>query len=109
MERWSAKGLGDLLSVFGVFRFLARQPAVEGFGPGGVGGGEIGDELRLFSGEVVEFGAVGGDVVEFPAAGLIESVPDELVVAAADGEVAGPFPADLWRGGAFFAGEDRGE
>ena len=33
-------------------------------------GAEVGDELRLFGGEIVEFGAVGGDVVEFPGPGL---------------------------------------
>lgn len=58
----------------------------EGGGAGGLGGGEV-----------VEFGAVGREVVEFPGAAAVEA--DEFPVADTDGGVAFVFPEEGAVGG----------
>ena len=65
---------------------------VGAFGPSFPLVGEFLGFFGLSVGEVVEFGAVGFEIVEFPGAGA--SLADEFEVADADGGVAFVFPEE---------------
>lgn len=61
--------------------------------PGSPFGGQGLDFIGVLAGEVMEFSAVGVEVIEFPT-GLVTGLGDEFPVLMADGATFGPLPED---------------
>ncbi len=81
-------------------------------GPGVPAGDEFLQIRGAFGGEVVEFGAVVGEVVEFPfsaAIGFAGRGEDGFQVAVADGFVAVLLPAEFARRGGRVRGVEQGD